>query len=339
MGKRSKSKTFLFLFFIRKGALALSSVKVQKPAPSFAPSRKHVANRIWQNRYIYMMVIPVLVYMILFKYMPMYGTIIAFKKYSAKRGIWGSKWVGFTNFNKFLSDPYFYKLIRNTLLINLYSLLFAFPSSIMFALLLNEIKHQNYRKIVQTIAYLPHFISTVVVCGLVTNFLRSNGGLINDLIVMLGGERVAFMNKPEYFRGIYVISEIWQHLGWDAIIYIAALTAIDPQLYEAARVEGANRFQQTIYVTLPCIASTVIIMLLMRIGNMMNLGHEKILLLYNGATYETADVISTYVYRRGLLTSDFSYGTAIGLFQSLIAFVLIISTNYLSKKLNDTSLW
>ena len=290
----------------------------------------------WQ---LYGMLLLPAIYYILFKYAPMYGTLIAFKKYSPRKGIWGSQWVGLENFQKFLEDPYFYKLIRNTLMINFYCLLFAFTTSILFALLLNEMRHQRYRKLVQTVSYLPHFISTVVVCGLVTNFLRTNGGIINDLLAALGGDRISFMTRPEYFRGIYVISEIWQHMGWDAILYIAALTALDPQLYEAARIEGANRFQQTIHVTLPGIAPTITIMLIMRVGNMMNLGYEKILLMYSGATYETADVISTYVYRRGLMTADFSYGTAIGLFQTLIALILIVSSNWLGKKISDTGLW
>lgn len=290
----------------------------------------------WQ---LYLMLLLPVLYYILFKYMPLYGTLIAFKKFSARKGIWNSAWVGFVNFQKFLGDPYFYKLIRNTLLINFYCLIFAFPSSIIFALLLNEMRHKTYRKLVQTVSYLPHFISTVVVCGLITNFLRTNGGIINDLIALCGGERISFLNKAEYFRGIYVISEIWQHMGWDAIIYIAALTAIDPQLYEAARIEGANRFQQMLHVTLPCIAPTITIMMILRVGNLMNLGYEKILLLYSGATYETADVISTYVYRRGLLTADFSYGTAIELFQTVIALILVLSTNWLGKKISDTSLW
>lgn len=292
--------------------------------------------RDWQ---LYMMLLPPVIYYILMKYMPMYGTLIAFKKFSARKGVWGSPWIGLANFEKILTDPYFYVLVRNTLLINLYSLVFAFPASVLFALLLNEMKHRPYRKLVQTVSYLPHFISTVVVCGLVTNFLRTNGGIINDLIAMLGGERISFMTRAEYFRGIYVVSEIWQHLGWDAIIYIAALTAIDPQLYEAARIEGANRLQQAVHVTLPCIAPTITIMLILRVGNLMNLGYEKILLLYSGATYETADVISTYVYRRGLLTADFSYGTAIGLFQTGISLVLVLSTNWLGRKISDTSLW
>lgn len=290
----------------------------------------------WQ---LYVMLLLPVAFYILFKYMPMYGTLIAFKNFKPKRGIWGSPWVGLSNFRKFLTDPYFYKLVRNTLALNLYSLVFAFPASILFALLLNEMRHRSYRKLVQTVSYLPHFISTVVVCGLVTNFLRTNGGIINDLIALLGGTRTAFLNKPEAFRGIYVISEIWQHLGWDAIIYIAALTAIDVQLYEAARIEGANRFQQAIYVTLPSIAPTITIMLILRVGKMMDLGYEKILLLYNGTTYETADIISTYVYRRGLLTADFGYGTAIGLFQTFVALILVTGTNFLGKKLSDTSLW
>ena len=301
-----------------------------------APNKRNWFLRDWQ---LYFMLLLPIAYYILFKYMPMYGTLIAFKKFSAKKGIWGSTWAGFKNFEKFLSDPYFYKLVRNTLLINLNNLLFAFTSSIIFALLLNEMKHKLYRKVVQTVSYLPHFISTVVVCGLVTNFTRTNGGIINDLIAMLGGERISFLNRAEYFRPIYVISEIWQHMGWDAIIYIAALLSIEPQLYEAASIEGANRFQKMLYVTLPGIAPTITIMLIMRIGHLMSLGYEKVLLLYSGATYETADIISTYVYRRGLLTADFSYGTAIDLFQTVISLILVTSTNWLGKKIGGARLW
>lgn len=292
--------------------------------------------RDWQ---LYLMLAVPMMYYLLMKYVPMYGTLIAFKKYSAKLGVWGSEWIGFANFQKILSDPYFYRLVRNTLLINCYNLLLAFPASIIFALLLNEIRHKKYRKVVQTVSYLPHFISTIVVCGLITNFLRTNGGVVNDLISLFGGTPVSFMTQPEYFRGIYVVSEIWQHLGWDAIIYIAALTAIDPELYEAAQVEGANRLHQALYITLPGIAPTITIMLILRVGNLVNLGYEKILLLYCGATYETADVISTYVYRRGLLTADFSYGTAIELFQTVVSLILILITNWIGRKISDTGLW
>lgn len=306
-----------------------------------AQSQPRVRLPVWlkQDWQLYLMLALPVVYYILMKYVPMYGTLIAFKKYSAKLGVWGSEWIGFSNFRKILADPYFYKLVRNTLLINLYNLLFAFPASILFALLLNEIRHRKYRKVVQTVSYLPHFISTIVVCGLVTNFLRTNGGVVNDLISLFGGTPISFMTKPEYFRSIYVVSEVWQHLGWDAIIYIAALTAIDPELYEAAQVEGANRLHRAIYITLPCIAPTITIMLILRVGNLVNLGYEKILLLYSGATYETADVISTYVYRRGLLTADFSYGTAIELFQTAVSLVLVLGTNWLGRKISDTGLW
>lgn len=316
-------------------------MQTKTPSTGRLPSSPKAKRWAWlkQDWQLYgMLTLPVIYYLV-FKYMPMYGTLIAFKKYSARKGIWGSKWVGLANFEKFLQDPYFYKLIRNTLMINLYCLLFAFTASILFALLLNEMRSQRYRKLVQTVSYLPHFISTVVVCGLVTNFLRTNGGIINDLIALFGFERISFMTKPEYFRGIYVISEIWQHMGWDAIIYIAALTAIDQQLYEAARIEGANRFQQTLHVTLPGIAPTITIMLIMRVGNMMNLGYEKVLLMYSGATYETADIIGTYVYRRGLMTADFSYGTAIGLFQTMIALILVTVSNWVGRKISDTGLW
>lgn len=316
--------------------MRLSAGDVTAKPLQHKPNRFSWLKQDWQ---LYLMLLLPIIYYVLMKYMPMYGALIAFKKYSARKGIWNSPWIGFTNFEKILADPYFYKLLRNTLVINLYNLVFAFTASILFALLLNEMKSKTCRKIVQTVSYLPHFISTVVVCGLVSNFLRTNGGIINDIIAMFGGERIAFMTKPEYFRSIYVVSEIWQHLGWDAIIYIAALTAIDPQLYEAARVEGANRLKQCIHVTLPSIAPTITIMLILRVGNLINLGYEKILLLYSGVTYETADVISTYVYRRGLLTADFSYGTTIELFQTVIALLLILSTNWLGKKISDTSLW
>ncbi len=292
--------------------------------------------RDWQ---LYLMLALPIAYYIIMKYIPMYGTLIAFKDYSARLGVWGSKWIGLTNFKKILSEPYFYKLLRNTLLINFYCLLFAFPASILFALLLNEMRFKRFRKVAQTVSYLPHFISTVVVCGMITNFLRTNGGLVNDLIALFGGERISFLTKPEYFRGIYVISEIWQHLGWDAIIYIAALTSISPELYEVASIEGANRLQKAIYVTFPCIASTITIMLILRIGHLVSLGYEKIILLYSGTTYETADVISTYVYRRGLLTADFSYGTAIELFQTVISLILVLCANWVGHKISDTSLW
>ncbi len=309
------------------------------PIPNHTPTLRRSAQKWLRDWRLYTLLLPPLIYYFLFHYMPIYGALIAFKKYSPRKGVWGSAWVGLDNFIKFLTDPYFYKLVRNTLLINLYSLVYAFPASILFALLLNEMRHRRYKKLVQTVSYLPHFISTVVVCGLLTNFLRTNDGIINQLLAMFGFARVSFLSKAEYFRTIYVASGIWQHLGWDAIIYIAALTGINEELYEAATIEGANRFQRALHVTLPGIAPTITIMLVMRVGNLMNLGYEKIMLLYSGVTYETADVISTYVYRRGLLNADFGYGTAVGLFQSVVAMVLIVAANQIGKKISETSLW
>ncbi|MFE5320811.1 ABC transporter permease [Paenibacillus sp. NPDC056579] len=279
-----------------------------------------------------------LIYYIMFHYWPMYGIIIAFKDYNIVKGITGSPWIGTVHFEKFLQDPYFWKLVRNTLLINIYELFWAFPAPIILALLLNELKHARLKKFVQSVSYLPHFISTVVVCGMIVNFLTTDG-LINQLVVWLGGQPVQFLMKPEYFRTIFISSGIWQSIGWGSIIYLAALTGVDEELYDAAKMDGANRWKQLIHITLPGIAPTISIMLILNIGRLMNIGYEKIILLYNGSTYETADVISTYVYRRGLLGADFSYATAVELFQAVIGLILLVSANRLSKKINDTGLW
>lgn len=291
--------------------------------------------RYWQ---LYAMFLLPLAYYLLFHYGPLYGVLIAFKNFNARSGIWNSDWVGFKYFTLFLKDPYFYKLIRNTLLINIYTLAVGFTLPIVFALLLNEIQHTPYKRLVQTISYFPHFISTVVIAGMIVSFL-ARGGIVNDMIVRLGGQRIGFLQRPEYFRTIYVGSGVWQNLGWSAIIYIAALANVDVELYDSAYIEGVNRFQKIWHITVPQIMPTIMIMFIMRIGNLMNLGYEKILLLYSGATFETADVISTYVYRRGLIGADFSYATAVGLFQSVVALILLTSANYFSRKLNQTSLW
>ncbi len=301
---------------------------------------KHAAlwvyiSNTWQ---LYAMLFLPLTYYLVFHYAPLYGVLIAFKDYNPRLGVWGSEWIGLKYFELFLKDPYFYKLIRNTLFINLYSIAVGFTTPIIFALLLNEIQHFYFKKIVQTVSYFPHFISTVVICGMLVNFL-ARGGIINDFIEFFGGERIGFLQKPEYFRTIFVGSDIWQNLGWNSIIYIAALSNVDIELYDAAYIEGVNRFQKNWYISLPQIMPTIMILFIMRIGNLMNLGYEKILLLYSGATFETADVISTYVYRRGLEGADFSYATAVGLFQSVIALILLTSANYFSKKLGQTSLW
>lgn len=291
-----------------------------------------------KNRLIYLMLLPLVLYYAIFHYTPLYGAIIAFKEYSPSLGILGSPWVGFEHFKEFIEGFYFKRLLINTLRISVLSLLFGFPAPLILALLLNEIKNKPFKKAVQTITYLPHFISLVVVCGMVKDFVATEG-VINDFLAMLGMERGNLLSRPELFSGIYVTSTIWQEVGWGSIIYLAALSSIDMELYEAAKVDGAGRLRQTFTITIPGIMPTIIILLLMRMGKMLNVGFEKIILLYNPVTYDTADVISSYVYRKGLQEFNWSFSSAVGLFNSLINFVLIISANMLSSKLNDTSLW
>jgi putative aldouronate transport system permease protein len=291
-----------------------------------------------RNWELYMLVIPVILYYALFAYKPMYGALIAFKNFAPARGFSGSPWVGFDNFARFFRSPYLGRLFRNTFLISFYSLLFGFPAPIILALFLNEVRHSVYKRTVQTLTYLPHFISMVVVAGMITDFSMTSG-LFNDIIAFFGGTRTPLLQQPGLFRPIYVSSGIWQGVGWGTIIYLAALSGVDPQLYEAAMIDGAGRIRQVFAVTLPSIVPTIIIMLILRIGNLLDVGYEKTLLLYNPATYETADIISTYVYRVGLLEQNFSYSTAIGLFNSLINFILLIVANKISRKVSETSLW
>lgn len=293
---------------------------------------------IKRSRYLYLLMVLPLVYYIIFCYGPMYGVLIAFKDYKIAKGVWGSPWVGFKWFEKFLFDEYFWKLVRNTLMLNLYGLIFGFPVPIILALMLNEVRHGQFKRLVQTVSYLPHFISTVVICGMLNNFL-SLDGVINQFIEFLGFEKIQFLILPEWFRTIFTASGIWQSCGWNSIIYLAALTAVDAQLIEAAEIDGANRFQRILHVTLPAITPTISIMLIMQLGRMMTLGYEKIILLYNGMTYETADTISTYVYRRGILKADYSYSTAVGLFQTVVGLIFLVTSNKISKKISETSLW
>lgn len=294
--------------------------------------------QIKRCRYLYLLLLIPLIYYFCFHYMPLYGVLIAFKDYNIGKGVWGSPWVGGKWFGKFLTDPYFWKLVRNTLLLNIYGLLWGFPIPIILAIMLNEVSHARYKRLIQTVSYLPHFISTVVVCGMVVNFL-SLDGVINQFVNALGLSKVQFLMDPKYFRTIFTASGIWQTCGWTSIIYLASLTSVDQEILEAAMIDGANRWQRIRNVTLPSITPTISIMLIMQLGKLMTLGYEKILLLYNGSTYETADIISTYVYRRGILNNDFSYATAVGLFQSVVGVLLLVISNKVSKKLSDTSLW
>lgn len=302
---------------------------------SFKKFVKHVRN----NFVLYLMMLPMVMFFIVFAYKPMPGLIIAFKDYSPFKGIAESPWVGLEYFIEFFKGPFAFRVIRNTLTISIASLLFCFPMPIVFALLLNELRHQKFRTVVQTISYIPHFISVVVVCGLVVNFLSPTTGVVNNILALLGMDKVYFLSKPELFVPIYTLMNIWKSTGYNAIIYIAALTAIPEDLYEAARVDGANRWKQIQCITLPSLLPTIVIMLLINIGNMLNVGYEAIILLYNAGIYETADVISTYIYRVGISEGRYDYAAAIGLVNSVVAFFIVIAANKISNKLTESGLW
>lgn len=301
--------------------------------------RQRVVKDFIRNKYLYIMLAPVVLYYLVLHYMPMYGATIAFKDFNIARGVWDSPWVGLKHFQDFFHNVYFGRILRNTLLINVYNLIFGFPAPIVLALLLNELRIKWFKRLVQTVTYLPHFISLIVICGMILNFV-SRDGLINDIIALFGGERSALLREAGNFRTIYVASGIWQEIGWGSIIYLAALSGINPELYEAARVDGANRWKQLWNITLPGLAPIITILLILKIGHMMDVGFEKIILLYNPLTYETADVISSYVYRKGLTGNyEYSAASAVGLFGSVINTCLLVSSNWLSKKMSGSGLW
>ncbi len=292
-----------------------------------------------RNKVIYLMVSPVVLYYIIFQYGPMYGLQIAFKDYSPSLGFLGSPWVGLEHFKEFFNSYFFWRLLRNTILLSLYGLLFAFPAGIILALLLNEVKSRIFKRTVQTITYMPHFVSLVVIVGILFDFLARDG-LVNQILAfLLGVEPIAFMREAEWFRTLFIGSDIWQNVGWSSIIFLAAMSNIDPSLYEAAKMDGAGRVKQMFHITLPGIMPTVVILLILLIGKFMTVGDEKILLMYNPSTYETADVIGTYVYRKGILEGNFSYSAAVGLFKALIAFTLLVIANGIARKVGDTKLW
>jgi putative aldouronate transport system permease protein len=297
-----------------------------------------ILKKVVKQKALWLMALPGIIWYFIFCYVPMYGLIIGFKNFSPFRGIMKSPWVGFKWFQQFFSSQFFWPLIRNTLLLNIYSILFSFPIPIILALFLNEIQHSWFKRTGQTISYLPHFISTVVIVGMVTNFLTP-GGIVNNFLNLFGVKPINFLVKPEWFRTIYIASGIWQSAGWGSIIYLAAIGGIDQELYEAATVDGANKIRQLWHVTIPCIAPTIIILLILNVGHILSIGYEKILLLYNPSTYETADVINTYVYRRGIISGEFSFGAAVGLFQSVVNFITVVAANKISKTLSEVSLW
>ena len=300
---------------------------------------KTAIKKDWKRNWkLYAMMIPVFLFYILFCYKPMYGIIIAFKDYMPGLGITGSPWIGFENFIEFFTGKYFTRILFNTLNISITSIIFGFPAPIILALLINEVVHKKFAKTVQTITYMPHFISIVVVCGLLRVFVAEDG-IINYIIGFFGGDKANLLQSPSAFVPIYVISGIWQEIGWGSIIYLAALAGVDQELYEAASIDGAGRLRQTWSITLPSIMPTIVTMFILKLGQMMNVGFEKIILMYNPMTYETADVISTYTYRVGLQDFRYGFSTAVGLFNSVINFALIMIANTISRKVNDTSLW
>lgn len=300
---------------------------------------KDLKKQFYRDRYLLLIFLIPLLYYIIFRYVPIYGIIIAFEDFKPFKGILGSPWVGFKHFQEFFSSVYFTRVLINTLLLSLYGIIFSFPVPIIFALLLNEIKNDRFKRTIQTVSYLPYFVSTVVVVGLVVNFLSPSMGIVNMIIKQLGFEPVYFMVKAEYFKPIYTVMCIWKSVGWEAILYIAALTTIDIELYEAAIIDGASKWKQLVHITLPGIIPTIVIMLIMRFGNILNVDFESIILLYNPSIYSSADVISTYVYRSGLVDGNFSFATAVGFFQNVIGFALIVITNKVSNNVTGNGLW
>lgn len=291
-----------------------------------------------QHKSLYLMLLPIVIYYLVFHYYPMYGAQIAFRDFIPKKGMFGSPWVGLKHFKSFFSSVYFGRLIRNTLGINILNLIFGFPAPIILALMLNEVRRDKFKRVVQTVSYLPHFISMVVIGGLILEFTATDG-FITKIMTMFGYPKQNLMIDPALFKPIYIISEIWQSIGWGSIIYIAAITGISSELYEAAKIDGAGRWKQMLHVTLPGITPTIVTMLVMRIGSMMSLGYEKIILIYNSSIYETADVISTYVYRKGLLEQSYSFSTAVGLFNSVINLILLVAANKACKRFTGHGLW
>ena len=299
----------------------------------FTGYKKHLA--------LTLMFIPVIVYFVIFKYIPMGGIVIAFKNYKISKGIWGSAWCGLDNFTKAFNTPTFARAVRNTLEISGMKLLFGFPAPIILALMLNEVSHIRFKKTVQTITYLPHFLSWVVLAGMFQQLLSPNNGAVNSLLKQFFGvqESIYFLGNNKYFRGTLIVTDIWKNVGWSSILYLATISGIDPSLYEAATVDGASRWQCTRYITLPSLVSTIVIMLILSIGSIMDAGFDQVFNLYNSAVYQTGDIIDTYVYRYGLGDMKYSLATAVGLFKNVIAFVLVVGTNLITRKISGEGIW
>lgn len=322
----------------KKQAQNGNSAAISLEPKTFAEKKKYFLRRVKQSSGLYVLFFLPFVYYIVFKYLPIPWLALAFKKYKPALGLWGSPWVGLKWFQMFIQDPSFWNVVKNTVLLSFWSLVFGFPAPIILALLINEMRSKVFKKTVQTISYLPNFISTVVVCGFITTTLALSGP-VNTFLKSIGLQAVAFLNIPEWFRPIYISSGIWQGCGWGSIIYLAALAGIEQQLYEAAIIDGANRWDCLVHISLPGIAPVISIQLLLAMGGLLSVGYEKIILLYNGMTRSTADVISSYVFRNGIEDANYSYGAAVGLFESVIGLISVNISNKIADKIGQTSLW
>ena len=316
------------------------NVNPAKPTPVYkeAPLKKRLMDDFGKHKYKYLLILPIIIYLLLFCYKPMYGLVIAFKNYRPTRGIMGSKWVGFMWFETFFKDPYFWRLLRNTFSISGLSILFGFPAPILLALLLNEVHNDKFKRTVQTITYMPYFISLVVTCSLLKIYTMENG-LFPAIMEFFGGTRQNLLAAPKYFYPIYILSDIWQGIGWNSIIYMSALSSIDQQLYEAARIDGCGRLRQAWHVTLPGIVPTIIVLLILSMGSLLSVSSDKILLLYTPLTYETGDVFGTYTYRLGIRGGKYDFTAAVGLAETVVNFLMVIFFNWVSKKTTEQSLW
>ncbi len=302
---------------------------------SFMRTLKHMK----RDRQLLLLFLPCLIFYIIFRYGPLYGLIIAFKDYSVFEGIIGSKWVGLKHFVRFFSSNDFLLLFKNTLALGFFTLIFGFPVPILLAISLNELRVKWLKKSIQTFTYLPSFLSVVIISSMVIDFLSPSSGLVNKLIAALGFEKIYFLIMPEWFRTIYVVSDIWALMGYEAIIYLAAIAGINPTLYEAARVDGSGRLRSMWHITIPSLMPTILILFIMKTGSMIRIGYEKVLLLYTPTTYEVADVFSTYVYRKGLVEANYSYAAAVGMFEALVAMIMLLSANFISRKAGGKGLW
>ena len=316
-----------------------SAVRKETLRRMVSPRLDAIRSDVQKNYMAYLIVLPVMVWLILFCYKPIYGVVIAFQEYRPRLGIERSEWIGIENFVRFFKDAYFIRTLRNTFVISFLTIIFSFPVPIILALLLNEVKNAIFKRTVQTVTYLPHFVAMVISCALVTQFCQTNGA-VNDVIAFFGGERKNYLASNDTFYPVYILSSIWKECGWSSIIYLAALSGIDQEQYEAAKLDGATRLQQIWHITLPGILPTITMLLVLKMGQVMSVGYEKILLLYQPVTYEVADVISTYTYRKGLMElNGFSYSTAIGLFNSVVNITMLLLSNKLSKKLGQSGLF